>query len=236
MALHGWGRSHADFSLVLGAPVREGEGSEREEGPELDAVAIDLPGFGATPPPPEPWGSEQYAHAVSPLLEQCAPKVVLLGHSFGGKVAVRLADARPDRVAAVVLSGTPLFLPEGRARRAPAGYRAVRALARAGIVGEERLERARRRHGSPDYRAASGVMRGVLVRTLQERYEGSLGRISCPVELVWGEQDEEVRVEVARRAAAVLADARVVCVPGVGHMTPRDAPRALRDALERHRP
>ena len=65
----------------------------------LDAVALDLPGFGAAPPPPEPWGTPQYADALSPLLDELGP-VVVLGHSFGGRVAIELAHRRPDAVRA----------------------------------------------------------------------------------------------------------------------------------------
>ncbi len=254
VALHGWARTHTDFSAVLGAvdgPGRpggaivapEGEGEGEGEGElrparldAIDAIALDLPGFGATPPPPDPWGSAEYARVVGALLAETAPRVVLLGHSFGGRIAVHLAAAHPERVAAVVLSGVPLYRPDGGARRPPAAYRVVRGLARAGIVGGERLERARRRYGSADYRAASGVMRDVLVRVLGERYDDALGALACPVELVWGEQDREVPVAVARRAAGALGAATLVVLPGVGHLTPTEAPDALRDAVLRHRP
>ncbi len=53
-----------------------------------------------------------------------------------------------------------------------------------------RMERARRRHGSADYLAAQGVMRDVLVRLVNERYEDTLAAVQCPVELVWGDDDQ----------------------------------------------
>ena len=144
LALHGWRRTHADFAGVLGA---------RTGAAALDALAVDLPGFGAAPEPPEAWGSEQYASAVSPLLDEMADQVVVLGHSFGGRVGVHLAALRPDRVSALVLTGVPFYRPAGARPRPKARYRLVRALARKGLVPEDRLEAARRRHGSEDYRA-----------------------------------------------------------------------------------
>lgn len=228
LALHGWGRSHADFAGVL-----EGSGTGVEP---LDAVALDLPGFGATPPPPGAWGSAQYAAAVAAVLDEMAPRVVLLGHSFGGRVAVHLAAERPERVAALVLTGVPLYRPEGSRARPAASYRAVRRLARMGLVGERRLDRARQRYGSSDYRAATGVMRDVFVAVVGERYESLLHRITCPTVLVWGEQDRDAPVEVARRAAGAIGGSELVVLPGVGHMTPLAAPLALREALLRLRP
>jgi pimeloyl-ACP methyl ester carboxylesterase len=77
LALHGWGRDHGDFDTVLAG---------------LDAVAIDLPGFGVAPEPREPWSTEQYAQFVAPVLEEMVNgPVVVIGHSFGARVAVHLA-------------------------------------------------------------------------------------------------------------------------------------------------
>jgi pimeloyl-ACP methyl ester carboxylesterase len=228
LALHGWARTHRDFDAVL-RPV---------EGPELASVAVDLPGFGATPPPTEPWGSAEYAACVEPVLEEMARPVVVLGHSFGGRVAVHLAASRPDAVRALVLTGVPL-LRLAPPRRPPLAYRAVRAAHRAGLVGEERMERARRRHGSADYAAASGVMRQVHSRVVAEGYEEQLEALSCPVTLVWGDDDATVPIAVAEAALERLrggkcASAELVVLPHAGHLVPISAPGALRDSLSRY--
>src|SRR4051812_38815028 len=89
LALHGWQRTHRDFNRVLDG---------------VAAVALDLPGFGASPPPPQPWGGAEYAAAVAPVLERFDQPPVVLGHSFGGRVAVHLAAAYPERVHALVLT------------------------------------------------------------------------------------------------------------------------------------
>jgi pimeloyl-ACP methyl ester carboxylesterase len=98
-------------------------------------------------------------------------------------------------------------------------------------VGEARLERARERYGSADYKAATGVMRGVFVTTVGEEYGEAMRAVSCPTVLVWGADDADVPVEVARRAAAELGGAELRILPGVGHLTPTEAPEALRDAV-----
>ena len=223
LALHGWGRSGADFDAVLQG---------------LDAVALDLPGFGATPPPSEAWGAAGYAMAIAPVLDELATPVVVVGHSFGGRVAVHLADARPERIAALVLTGVPLVKPPGAvtsASRPAAVYRVARALHRRGLFPDARMEALRRRHGSPDYRAATGVMRDVLVRVVNETYEEQLARLACPVELVWGDDDPEVPVAVAEAALAFLSAGLgiLTVVPGAGHFTPRTAPVELRAAVTR---
>ncbi|HXQ59468.1 MAG TPA: alpha/beta hydrolase [Acidimicrobiales bacterium] len=227
LVLHGWGRSHGDFSAVVGPTAPAGP---------LAAWAPDLPGFGSSPAPPSAWGSAEYAAALVPLLEEApgpARPVVVLGHSLGGRLAVTLAATRPDLVRALVLTGAPVGPRTGGGRRPPAGYRLARALHRRGLLSEARMEAGRQRHGSADYRAAEGVMRDVLVRLVNERYDDALAAIGCPVELVWGDDDAEVPVEVARRLLSVLPDATLTLCPGAGHLTPLTASDELRSAAER---
>ncbi len=239
LALHGWRRTHRDFDSVLGpVPATPGAGPE----PALDAVALDLPGFGASPPPPEGWGSEGYARAVVPVVEAMAGElgrpVVVLGHSFGGRVAVRLAAGWPSLVGGLVLTGVPsLAQVGGGPRRAPLAFRLAKGAHRRGLLPDATMERLRHRYGSADYRQASGVMREVFVHLVNEAYDDDLARLPGPVELVWGEHDTEVPVEVARAASALLdGRARLTLCPGAGHMTPIEVPGALRQALLRHRP
>jgi pimeloyl-ACP methyl ester carboxylesterase len=176
------------------------------------------------------------AGVLEEVLEGAQPPgtgLVVVGHSLGGRVAVRLAAARPELVRALVLTGAPLVPRAGRARRPPLSYRAARAMHRAHLLGEARMERARLRHGSADYRAAQGVMRDVLVRLVNERYDDALSALECPVELVWGDDDTDVPVQSARALAAAIPHAQLTLCPGAGHLLPLTAPSELRAAVER---
>jgi len=221
LALHGWSRSRRDFSAALAPPGAE----------PVAAIALDLPGFGASPAPPEAWGSREYAELVARVLPEMATPVVVLGHSFGGRVAVELAALRPDDIAALVLTGVPLLRPDGGGRRTPLAFKAGRLLHRAGLIPETRMEALRQRYGSTDYRSAVGVMREVLVRVVNERYDDALSEIRCPVTLLWGDDDRVAPVEMARVVAGKLDDARLLVLPGAGHLTPLSVPAALHDAL-----
>lgn len=226
LALHGWRRDHSDFTAVLTRPE-----------PCLDAIAIDLPGFGGTPAPEASWGSSRYAEALLPLLDEMQRGVVVIGHSFGGRVAVHLAAIAPMRISGLVLTGVPLFRASDGPRRSPLGFRVVKKLANVGLVSSERLERERRRYGSADYRAASGVMRDTLVTLVAEDYTDVLSRVACPVELVWGDDDAETPLAGARKIEAVLGSrANLVVCKGAGHMTPMSVPGELRSAIERLAP
>ena len=85
VALHGWGRTRADWNATLQG---------------YDALALDLPGFGATPAPDSGWSTSEYAEWVGECLDEVVSsggeRPVLVGHSFGGRVAVRLAATIPS--------------------------------------------------------------------------------------------------------------------------------------------
>lgn len=219
LALHGWGRRGADFARVLDG---------------MDALALDLPGFGASPAPAEVMGAEGYAEAIEPVFALFDDPPVVVGHSFGGRVAVA-HQARRRSSGGLVLAGCPLVRREGARSRPSSGYRLVRAAHRAGLVSDERMERLRRRRGSADYRAATGVMRDVLVKVVNESYEAELARLGVPVHLVWGSDDTEVPVSVARRAAEIITEAGdpvdLEILEGVGHHLPTAAPDRLRRTI-----
>ncbi len=201
----------------------------------MAALAPDLPGFGSSPPPEEVIGAEGYAQIVAALLSVFSEPPVVVGHSFGGRVAVCLASRHPDRVGPLVLTGAPLVRLQPP-RRPPLTYRAVRALHQKGLISDAAMESMRKRRGSADYRAASGVMRSVLVKVINESYEDQLRALNRPVRLLWGSEDREVPLEVARRSAEILRDGGsqvdLRILDGVGHHVPLEAPQELRRAIE----
>lgn len=225
--LHGWKRNLHDFDAARAALAQADPSTPA-------SVAVDLPGFGTSPPPQRPGGATHYAEMVEALIDEaCDVPVVLVGHSFGGRVAVALAHRRPADVAALVLTGVPLMNPRSEAPKLPMSYRMLRWAANHGLIASDRLEAARQRRGSDDYRNATGVMRDVLVAVVNESYEPMLKGVTSPVMLVWGERDTDVPPAQATRAESTLADARLTIVAGAGHFVPTEAPADLAAAVER---
>ena len=214
VALPGWMRSAADF-----APVVDG----------LDAVAIHFPGFGTTPEPPTAWGSENYAEEVADAIAGFGP-VVLVGHSFGGRVAVRLAAKYPQYVKGIVLTGVPL-LRLTPAPTPPLSFRLARSLSKKGLLPKSVLEKQRQKRGSADYLAAQGVMRDILVRVINEDYRDDLARISAPVRMVWGENDTAAPADAGLAASQLVSHSAFRAVAGAGHLLEGDLRPAVRGEL-----
>jgi len=218
VALHGWRRDRHDLAAVVAG---------------RDAVLFDLPGHGASPPPPAAWGAADYAAAVATAVDSLAPDrpVTVLGHSFGGRVGVHLAAARPDLVGGLVLVGVPL-LRVTPAYTPPLHYRAARWGHRHRLVPDSVMERMRQRRGSDDYRAASGVMRDVFVRVVNETYEEQLRATKCPVALVWGERDTQAPVAVAEQARDLIPALAAYEVVDAGHDVHRERPEVVVAAID----
>jgi pimeloyl-ACP methyl ester carboxylesterase len=225
VALHGWGRNRADWAATLQG---------------YDALALDLPGFGATPPPEEGWSTEEYAGWLRECLEDSArfggERPVLVGHSFGGRVAVRLAATDPELVRGLVLTGVPLLRSQPAAGKPPFSFRAMRMLNKWHFISNERMEQQRRKRGSADYLAAQGVMREVLVKAVNEEYADALDAIAStdlPVAMIWGEHDTAATTTMAEQARARLGShAELFVVPGSAHLLDDALVVALRSAID----
>ncbi len=195
---------------------------------------MDLPGFGATPPPESAIGARDYARLLLPVLDEFEQPPLLVGHSFGGRVAVCLAAEYPDRIRGTLVTGAPLLrLTPGK--NPPATYKLARVLNRFGVVSDTSFEAMKRKRGSADYRAVTGVMRDILVTVVNEEYRDELTRIAGPIHFLWGADDREVPFAVAEEAAALVSrsggDATLEVVEAVGHMLPVQDPDSLRNAV-----
>jgi pimeloyl-ACP methyl ester carboxylesterase len=207
---HGWGHSHASL-----APLAQAMRSR------ADSLLVDFPGFGASPLPPGPWGTEDYADAMADWLAGLpARKRVWVGHSFGCRVGLQIAARHPDAVTALFLIAAaglqPHRSPWARARRTPRrlAFRLMRAMTFEGPA----RDRLRERYGSSDYRTA-GQMRPVLVKAVSEDLSDMARRIGMPVVLVHGDGDTESPPEIATRLHALIPGSRLHLLRGFDHWT-----------------
>ncbi len=219
--LHGWARSSEDFASLNSELVSAG----------LSTIRLDLPGFGASPPPPKPIASREYATIVLASIDEALSnhsekRYFVVGHSFGGRIALEVAALAPSGLQEIFVSGVPMFRDKSSPKPA-LRYRLVRRGASMGIVGQARLARYRERYGSPDYRGATGVMREVFVRVVNEDYRDTLARIEVPVHLIWGESDTSAPLEGAERAVALVGHGTLEVIARGSHFDPIFAPDAL---------
>lgn len=212
LLLHGWGASSYLFaSTIYGL----GDG--------YDKIAPDFPGFGATEPPPEPWGVSEYVNWVLAIMDSLGiERAHIIGHSFGGRVAIKLAALHPERVVKLVLTGAAGIRPKRtwRYHVQVRTFKTMRALAQSRFTPQPLREWAGAQvaqQGSPDYKAASGTVRGSFVRVVNEDLREYLPRIHASTLLVWGENDEDAPLSDGQLMERMIPDAGLVVFEGAGH-------------------
>jgi len=217
VVLHGWGASKEAVASIQMAL----RGTHR-------TIALDLPGFGASDPPPVAWGAEEYATLVRGFMSTLGiERAGLIGHSHGGRVSIVLAATHPEMVDRLVLVNSAGLRP----KRVPTyyarvyGYKAGRTLLAsaplAGPLGAPLRRLFEARFGSTDYRQA-GTMRGTLVRVVNEDWRHLLPRIAASTLLIWGDLDEETPLADGQVMEQVIPDAGLVVFPGAGHFSYAD--------------
>lgn len=212
LLLHGWGASSYLFASTI-----------HGLGERFDKIAPDFPGFGDTEAPPEPWGVSDYMNWVLAIMDALGiERAHIIGHSFGGRVAIKLAALHPERVAKVVLTGAAGIRPKRtwRYHVQVRTFKTMRALAQSRFTPQPLREWAGAqvaRQGSPDYKAASGTVRGSFVRVVNEDLREYLPRIHASTLLVWGENDEEAPLADGQLMERLIPDAGLVVFEGAGH-------------------
>jgi len=230
--LHGWGRSKQDM-----IPLARGLS---------DACwthAVDLPGHGASPPPPEPWGIAEHAAALQRYIRSTVQSnVTIVGHSNGGRIALYMAS-RPDtfpaveRLALISPSGVApkrswtYHLRSALAAALKAPLRLVPGSARPAADDWLRHSLAWRLLGSSDYNAERGVMRKTFVKTVNEHLNGELRQIRVPVLLFWGTEDKAVSRRQMNVMETTIDDCGLVGLDGAGHFGHLDRPETVRAGL-----
>ncbi|MCJ7827926.1 alpha/beta hydrolase [Patescibacteria group bacterium] len=95
--LHGWGLESQTYQPL----IKQLQKSYR-------VLVPDLPGFGKTPLVSSNWGVVEYAQVVVAMLEKMElERVTLIGHSFGGRLALEIGARWPEKVERLVFTGTP---------------------------------------------------------------------------------------------------------------------------------
>jgi pimeloyl-ACP methyl ester carboxylesterase len=169
---------------------------------------LDLPGFGEAPPPPQDWSTIHYTDLVQQyILERLSGSVLLVGHSFGGRVSVRLAARHLPQIRGVVLMGVP-GLPQPQFTRKGMRRWWIRTqrkllIAAKPLIGNRGVQWHTRMYGSTDYLSA-GELRPVFIRVVNEDLTESAQSIACPVLLLWGTDDTEAPPWLAERYRALL--------------------------------
>ena len=238
VCLHGWGASKDSFT-ELKATL---------EGTDIEILAPDLPGFGDEPEPKQAFTNDDYARWViqwikdSGTLEK-GDTWYLLGHSAGGRIAIKLVTDILPELTEQFSAPAHLFLCAAAGIRHPRHFKRITGLTLAktgkfflsipGLkllkpLAKKLLYRLIRVH---DYEKATPIMRQTLINLTQEDLRPLLRHISIPTDLFWGEDDGMTPFTDAKIMEAEIEDATLHSFEGVHHRVHRDRAREVAAVL-----
>lgn len=212
--LHGWGSNIELFNDISEVISRR-----------YKVVAPDLPGFGGSEEPPAVWTVDDYADFVVEFLKQFqADKVILLGHSYGGRIIIKLSN-RPNLPFAIVkniLVDAAGIMPRRslKYKLRVRAYKIGKAVFNIPLISRlfpQALNHFQKKFGSSDYASASPVMRGCLVKAVNEDLEPLLSGITAETLLIWGDKDTATPLADGQKMEKLIKGSGLVIFHGAGH-------------------
>lgn len=198
--LHGWGQN-IQMMQMLGEPFKD----------KFRIIAVDFPGFGNSEEPKEVMDVSDYTNVIENLLKKLNVKnPILIGHSFGGRVSVKFAS-RNDVKKVILLS--PALRSHDKKGLKTKILKFLKT-----VPGIKNLESWAKNHiGSRDYKAASPMMKQVLVKTVNEDLSEDAKKIKAPVILIYGDMDSEVPEEDTKEYEKLIPDCGLILYEGCTH-------------------
>jgi pimeloyl-ACP methyl ester carboxylesterase len=199
--LHGWQRDRADWINF-----------EKELSSKYEVISWDLPGFGKEPLIDDNWSIPEYANWVNEKINKklSNKKIVLLGHSFGGRVASYLASSQPSYLSALILYATPsLYRPTTQIKRKIGVYKILKR-----ILPQSFLQSFK----SDDQKNVENTSLAKIFRkTIPFDQTEELKKINVPTYIIQGDKDASVRIEIANEMHELIANSKEVIVPNATH-------------------
>ncbi|MDD6095615.1 MAG: alpha/beta hydrolase [Clostridia bacterium] len=222
--LHGWGSKKELFEPIVNTVS-----------PKYRAVAFDLPGFGGSDEPPEVWDVDRFADICIKFIASFNEnKVILLGHSFGGRVIIKIASGRrlPFEISRIILVDSAGIMPKrGLDYKIRVGtYKLGNKLLSTPPMKKlfpNAVENRRKKKGSADYAAASPIMRGCLTKAVNEDLTPLLEKIPYETLLIWGTADADTPLSDGETMEKLLPNAGLAKIEGAGHFSWLDNPQTF---------
>ncbi len=213
---HGWGQSGEAF-----APLAQSFAGMATN------YLVDFPGFGASPPPSETWGTMEYANEVAAWLKDLPPAPrIWIGHSFGCRVGIQLAAHYPylfDKMVLIAAAGLKRKRTMFQRINHKAKVLTFKTLKVMVPEGPKR-DALRARFGSADYRSA-GTLRDSFVRIVNEDLSAECERVTTPTLIIVGSKDNDTPPELSQRIHEKIVGSRLEILDGFDHHTIMNAGR-----------
>jgi len=195
--------------------------------------ALDFPGFGESPMPTKDFGLSDYCQIVEEFIKKIdLGKVVIIGHSFGGRVGIKLSAMYPELVAKLILVDSAGLVTEKNKKSAmKLGAKILKPFF-ANKFMQPLRKKIYKAIGSEDY-LATPELQNIYVNITNEDLIPYLAQILAPTLLIWGAKDKDTPLEFAKIMNEEIKNSKLIVYPNAGHFSFSDNPAEfVRDIKE----
>ena len=227
LILHGWGSNSERWQRVKELLEKKG----------IEVLVLDLPGFGKTLSPQKAWSRDDYINWIfQKVKERNWQKFNLLGHSFGGGLAVKLATNFSEKIDKLILVSPAIIQRKsiktylfyyisylGKKVFSLPGFKILYPLAEKLIY---------KLAGTKDYYVADGMMKETMKKIgKEEPLEMILEKIKIPTLILWGKKDDVLPVKDAYYIKEKIKGSELKIIPKARHSPHREAPEELAEII-----
>jgi len=219
LILHGW-NSNSDRWIEVAEPIAE-------KGYEI--LVPDLPGFGKSSPLESPWSTNQYIEWIDALIVELGLKnFYLMGHSFGGALASKLAIKHAQDVEKLFLVSAACVRKKTGKKK---GFAAISKIVKlfSFVPGYKLFRKAVYKFiiRRSDYTYVDGVLKQTYLNVIAEDLSFHLPFIKVPTVIIWGQKDVSTPIEDAHFINKQIRDSKLIIIPEAGHDLNRKQPEIL---------
>ncbi len=204
LLLHGWGRNMADFNAL------------RNQFPNRSFLALDFPPFGESDKNIQGWDIFTYVGMVMSLCDHFGiDSVDVVGHSFGGRIAIILSAVRCALVHSCILIDSAGMKPKRslKFRLKKVRYKLYKKMGK-NLQG----------FASSDYLALPQNMRGTFSNIVSTHLENYAKASNSRTLIIWGEKDAETPLYMAKRLNKYIRKSKLEILTNAGHFSFTDCP------------
>lgn len=224
LLIHGWADSKETFDQLTPKLI----GS-------YDVISLDLPGFGGSETPKNPWTLDDFAKFVSSFIKKLNLKVdCIIGHSNGGAIAIHgLSDD--------ILHADKLVLIASAGVRNPGSIRnktlklaskpAKLAVSLAPKKTQEKIKKKLYKSIGSDYMISEN-MKETFKNIVSADVLDDASKVILPTILIYGDNDESTPVSLGRKLDAAINDSEFHIIDGTGHFVHQERPDKVASIIE----
>ncbi len=202
--LHGWGGNHKSLYPIL--PAFD----------NYNILSIDFWGFGLSDKPKANFDIYSYSNVIYALIKHLSiPKIILVGHSFGGRISIILGAEYPELVEKIVLIDSAGIKPKMTAKKfaKKMHYKLIKYLVKKSIKSTNALSK----FASTDYKNLTRDEQIVFNKIINKDLSNYLEFIKAPTLLIWGELDKDTPLYMAKKINKKIPNSKLYIIKNASH-------------------